>query len=90
MQSSEGKQILKKFQLEEGFSDSMVLIRGGKAWTESAAALHLAAALGGFWLLACFFWIVPAFIRNWFYRKIARNRYRIWGKNDQCYLPDPD
>ncbi len=31
--------------------------------------------------------IFPKFISNFFYRIIAKNRYKIFGKKDSCYVP---
>ena len=31
--------------------------------------------------------ITPNFISNFFYRIIAKNRYKIFGKKDSCYIP---
>ena len=33
--------------------------------------------------------IIPRPIRNWLYVRVARNRYRLFGKGDICALPDP-
>ena len=33
--------------------------------------------------------LVPRPLRDAIYNRIARNRYRIWGKYDTCPLPDP-
>jgi predicted DCC family thiol-disulfide oxidoreductase YuxK len=31
---------------------------------------------------------VPPFIRNWVYDFIAKNRYKWYGKQDSCIIPD--
>ena len=33
--------------------------------------------------------ILPRGLRNWLYRRFARNRYRLFGRADMCALPDP-
>ena len=33
--------------------------------------------------------VVPAFVRDGVYRWIARNRYRWFGKGEQCWVPTP-
>ena len=67
--------------------ESIVLIGNGKAFTESDAVLTIAQKLGGIHGLLAVGWLVPNFIRNWLYRRIARNRYRIFGQFDECRLP---
>src|SRR6266576_4227768 len=34
--------------------------------------------------------LLPTFLRDAVYDRIASNRYRIWGKYDTCPLPDPN
>jgi len=36
------------------------------------------------------FIIIPRFIRNPFYKWIAKNRYRFFGKKETCMIPTPD
>jgi len=89
LQSTEGQILLAKFNRTKQLPDSMVFIRGDKAWTESSAALELASELGGIWNAAMVLRIFPALFLDWCYRIIARNRYRIWGKSQKCFMPDP-
>ena len=35
-------------------------------------------------------WLCPKAIRDFVYDRIARNRYRIFGKLDACMVPAPD
>jgi predicted DCC family thiol-disulfide oxidoreductase YuxK len=32
---------------------------------------------------------LPRALRDWFYDRIARNRYRLFGRKDACELPAP-
>ena len=70
--------------------DSVVLIEDGKAYTHSTAALRIARRLSGAWSWAYVFIVVPAPIRDFFYRLFAKNRYRIFGRKDECMLPTPE
>lgn len=89
LQSTEAQSLLANFNQTKQLPDSMVFIRGDKAWTESSAALELAYELGGIWKAAMVLRIFPAPFLDLCYRIIARNRYRIWGKSQKCFLPDP-
>ena len=40
--------------------------------------------------LMTLFLIVPAFIRNWVYDFIAKNRYKWYGKKEACMIPTPE
>lgn len=70
--------------------DSVVLYDNGRLYLRSSAGLRIAASLRFPWPLLVAGWILPPFLRNGIYDWIARNRYRWFGKMDQCFLPDPD
>jgi len=90
LQSDAGQELLKKYNLPtEGFN-SFVLIENDKAYLKSSGALRVARRLNGAWPLLYGFMIVPAFIRNFFYNSLAKNRYRWFGKKEACMLPLPE
>lgn len=66
--------------------DSVVLLKNGKLYTESGAALRILGSLNGLWPLMLVFLMIPPFIRNPVYRVIAKNRYRWFGKQENCRL----
>ena len=69
--------------------DSLILLKDGRYYTESDAALQLARLLDGGWKMISWLRFIPRFIRNPVYRLIARNRYRMFGKQEACMLPTP-
>jgi predicted DCC family thiol-disulfide oxidoreductase YuxK len=89
LQSKLGQQLLNQHKIDTQKVDSIVFISNGKAYVESTAALKIAAFLEFPYNLLQAFIIVPAFIRNIVYRWIARNRYRWYGKEEVCMMPDP-
>lgn len=70
--------------------DSLILFDNGKVYTKSSAALRVTRYLKGAWPLMGVFWVVPPFIRHFVYDYVARNRYKWFGKKDQCMIPSPD
>lgn len=70
--------------------DSIVLLSDGKKYTKSSAALHIAKNLSGAYPLLFVFMIIPKFIRDWVYGIVAKNRYKWFGKKDQCMIPTPE
>src|SRR6476620_9106632 len=70
--------------------DSIILLENNRTYTRSTAALRIARRLSGPVKLLYGFIIVPAFIRNAVYDLIARNRYKWFGKKEQCMVPSPD
>ncbi|MBV9216209.1 MAG: thiol-disulfide oxidoreductase DCC family protein [Acidobacteria bacterium] len=89
LQSEKGEDLQAKFAIPDDV-DSIILIEGDKAYMHSTAGLRVAKHLGGPWSLGYAAIIVPAFIRDWAYKLFARNRYRLFGRQDACMLPTPD
>ncbi len=90
LQSDYGKALLKFYRLKAARMDSRVLIRHDKVYLKSSAALHIAKTLGGLNSLLYGFIIVPPFLRNFFYDTIAKNRYKWFGKQNECVLPSAE
>jgi predicted DCC family thiol-disulfide oxidoreductase YuxK len=51
------------------------------------AALFVARALGWPWRAAGLFGLLPTSVLDFSYDLVARNRYRLFGRHDQCLLP---
>jgi predicted DCC family thiol-disulfide oxidoreductase YuxK len=77
-----------------GFSpdalDSIILVQGEMIFTQSGAALRIAKELSGLWPLLYAFIVVPPFLRNVIYDLVSRNRYRLFGKREECMIPTPE
>lgn len=92
LQSDFGEQ-LKARHPELSHVDSVVYLEGSddpateRYWVRSAAALRVAAYLGGVWRLALVARLVPVPIRDALYDLFARYRYRFFGKQESCMLP---
>jgi predicted DCC family thiol-disulfide oxidoreductase YuxK len=57
----------------------------------SDAAIFVLKQLGGFWgLLGFVAQLKPRFLRDWGYRIVARNRYRVFGRFETCMLPSSE
>jgi predicted DCC family thiol-disulfide oxidoreductase YuxK len=90
VQSDQGQEILRHFGLPTDHFDTMVYVESGKLYVKSSAFLK---AISGFPLpykLLAVFWIIPVPIRDWLYDLVAQNRYKIFGRYDQCMLPTAD
>ncbi|WP_299110676.1 DUF393 domain-containing protein [uncultured Winogradskyella sp.] len=91
LESNIGKDIIKKFKIDTEKTDSILLYNPvtDKLTNKSTAALLIASRLGFATNLLSVFIIVPAFIRNWVYNYIAKNRYKWYGKKESCMIPTP-
>jgi predicted DCC family thiol-disulfide oxidoreductase YuxK len=88
LQSEAGQRYVEKFGLSA--IDSVILVEDDKAHTHSTAALKIAKKLGGIWSLFYAFIIIPKPVRDFFYKLFAKNRYKLFGKKDECMIPTPD
>ena len=86
LQSETGKNLLRHAGLPEDSIFTVIYFAGGKIYQRSEAVLQILKDMGGIWKLFYGFIIVPPFIRDFVYNVIARYRYRIFGKRDQCTL----
>ena len=94
LQSDEGARLLVahgRKALAAGESpDTMLLVEGGTLYDRSTAALRIARHLRAPWRWGVVFFVVPRVLRDFVYGVVARNRYRWFGKTDQCRLPTPE
>jgi predicted DCC family thiol-disulfide oxidoreductase YuxK len=89
LQSEAGKEFLTRHQLSVTDFDSVIVFSEGKVFKKSSAALQIAGKLNFPWPFLSALRIFPAFVRDFFYDFIARNRYRFFGKKDACMIPTP-
>jgi len=68
--------------------DSIILIKESNVFYESEAIKYILKDLDKFFLLQLVLNVTPKFISNFFYKIIANNRYKIFGKKDKCELPN--
>ena len=87
LQSDVAKEILLQFKIKKLNLDTIVLIDNGEIYEKSTAVLKILKHLNGGYKLLYAFMIFPKFIRDWVYSCIAKNRYKWFGKKDNCMIP---
>lgn len=90
VQSPQGQALLAWCGMPTDQYETLVLIRDGRAHVRSDAILHIVGRLPLPWRLGVVGRIIPRTIRDWLYDRIARNRYRLFGKYDTCLVLTPD
>lgn len=87
IQSGYGTRLAQAFGIDPHDPDTNAVIHGGVAWFKSDAALTVLSQLPGWgWVrVLCLF---PKPPRDAVYNLVARNRYRIFGKYQECFVPD--
>ena len=84
-----GSALMRHYGFDPDDPDSWILIENGRALTSLDAMIRAGAIVGGpGWLLQPLR-LLPRPVRDWIYRRIALNRYRLFGQTDMCSLPDP-
>ena len=89
LQSAIARELLGARRSAAAQPDSVVLVDNGSIHERSSAPLRILRSLGFPWSLFYAFMLIPRPIRDWVYDRIARNRYRWFGKRDTCRLPTP-
>lgn len=87
LQSDTAKKLLSTFKTEDTFN-SVLLISNNQLYQKSTAALLIAKQLKYFRHLG-FLLLLPTWMRDPFYMFISRYRYKIFGRKNQCMIPEP-
>ena len=69
-------------------SRTIILLSNNNTYAKSGAVLRIARLLRFPLNLLYIFIIVPPFIRNAIYEYISNNRYRWFGKKQECWIPN--
>lgn len=89
MQGGVGSALYRRFGIDPTDPDTLIVVEGDRVRRDSDAILAIWAGLGWPWRAGAIFRLVPRLLRDLIYRCAARNRYRLFGKRDTCWLPDP-
>lgn len=91
LQSELGQEIVKYIGVDTSKTDSIILYEPGRAYYYKAeAAIRIAKELGGIYSLVGIFSVLPNWFSNKIYDYVARNRYKWYGKKEQCMIPTPE
>ena len=89
IQGEAGAALLARAGLRVDGLQTLLLVDGQRTWQHTAAIIRILHALGWPWRAAWLAWPVPSPLRDALYRWGARNRYRVFGRTDECLLPEP-
>jgi len=91
LQSDIGKKLVEERGMDPEELDSIILIEPGVAYyRKSTAALEISRDLSGGYSLLKNFLFIPESLRDGIYDLIANNRYKWFGKKEQCMIPTPE
>jgi predicted DCC family thiol-disulfide oxidoreductase YuxK len=90
LQSDSGQRLLKENGLSQNEMSSVVLLKNGKYFQKSSAVLEIVKDFSWPYQILQLGRLLPAFIRDFIYDLIAKNRYKLFGKLATCRIPTPE
>ena len=91
LQSELGKELQQYLGISETNLDSIILYIPNEAYyIKSSAALKIMQSFKGVWKLSYIFNVLPTTFRDKIYDYVAKNRYKWYGKKEQCRIPTPE
>ncbi|AYG68450.1 MULTISPECIES: thiol-disulfide oxidoreductase DCC family protein [unclassified Rhizobium] len=90
MQNETGAALYRSCGIDPANPDSLIIVDGTKVLRDSDAVLSIYEGLGWPWKAISLLRLVPRVLRDPIYHWLARNRYRIFGRRETCWLPTPE
>ena len=87
LQSGAGRRLLEEHKIDENYIESLVFFEEERFSVSSTAALRTLSYLDGWQKHLIFLAVIPRSLRDLVYRFIARNRYKWFGRREQCMIP---
>lgn len=87
MQGEVGAALYRKFGIDPADPDTLIVVSGDKVLRDTAAIFAIWSGLGWPWRALTIFRLIPAALRDGLYRLVARNRYRLFGERQTCWMP---
>lgn len=88
-QSPLGQALYVHYGLDPQDYETNILLMDGHAYLKSEGSIRMAEGLGAPWSFVSILRFLPLPLRDRLYEALARNRFRIFGRRDTCYLPAP-
>jgi predicted DCC family thiol-disulfide oxidoreductase YuxK len=89
VQEPYGDKLAHRLGIDTEFPETNAAVLGGRAYFKSDAAIEVLSRLPR-WSWVRIGRLAPRWLRDAAYDLIARNRYRWFGRTDQCLLPTPE
>ncbi len=89
IQAAAGRSLAERFGVDPDDPRTILLVERDRAFRDSDAILRILGGLGPPWRALAVLRMLPRRVRDPAYRLVARNRYRLFGRRDACWLPGP-
>ena len=84
LQGKSGRILLNKLNLDLEEFDTVLFKVNDQVYTKSTAVFKIINSIGGVIKLFLVFNLLPRRFNDWIYSKVAKNRFKIFGKLDKC------
>ncbi|MFT4132159.1 thiol-disulfide oxidoreductase DCC family protein [Labrys sp. (in: a-proteobacteria)] len=89
VQSEAGTTLARRFGIRTDDPEAVAVVSDGMAYFKADAAIAIGRGLPG-WRWAIVLKALPRPVRDFLYDRIARNRYRLFGRRESCLMPTPE
>lgn len=79
---------LKHYGLQPADPESWIYLVDGNAYPSLDAMIRAGRRVGNWACWGAVLGILPRPVQDWLYRRLARNRYRLFGRTDMCAVSD--
>ena len=84
-----GRALLGHYGLEPKDPESWLLLVDGRAHASMDAWIRAAVLVGGLGHALVILRVLPRPVQDWLYRRVARNRYAMFGRTEMCAIAGP-
>ena len=84
LQGESGQKLLKDLNYDSDELNTVLFRANDQVYTKSTAVFRIIKTVGGLWNVFLIFNLLPTSFTDFMYKKIAKNRYKLFGKLDQC------
>jgi predicted DCC family thiol-disulfide oxidoreductase YuxK len=87
-QSERGKELQRLHGVDTLKEGTVILVKNDQVYVKSDAVVEIAKDLGCLWKFLHVLKFIPKPVRDLVYAIISKNRYRWFGKKNECLMPD--
>ena len=84
LQGTSGQALLSNLKLDLNEFNTVLFKVNDQVYTKSTAVFKIIESIGGFYKVLLIFNLLPTRFNDWIYSKVAKYRYKYFGKLDQC------
>jgi predicted DCC family thiol-disulfide oxidoreductase YuxK len=88
-QSQLGRALYEHYLLDPENFETNILIEGGRAYFKADGSIRMFVGLGAPWSWVRLLRMIPNRLLEPAYEMVARNRMRLLGRRDVCFIPSP-